>query len=101
MHTTTVGTSNRDHLEANVRAAVKGALPAELYAEAKRRFADQPSAARADKVACAPEVAHVADRPRWRIMRALERSCSGRPHGPHASAERDTDRTDHIRVGGT
>jgi aryl-alcohol dehydrogenase-like predicted oxidoreductase len=39
MHTTIVGTAHLDHLAANVAAAQKGALPADVYAEAKRRLA--------------------------------------------------------------
>lgn len=39
LHTTIVGTANPDHLEANVAAAAKGPLPADLYEEAKRRLA--------------------------------------------------------------
>jgi len=38
MATTIVGTVNPDHLRANVEAAAKGALPSELYEEAKRRL---------------------------------------------------------------
>ncbi|MBV9322744.1 MAG: aldo/keto reductase [Chloroflexi bacterium] len=38
MHTTIVGTSDVGHLEANLAAARKGALPADVYAEAKRRL---------------------------------------------------------------
>jgi aryl-alcohol dehydrogenase-like predicted oxidoreductase len=34
-----VGTANLDHLEANVEAAARGALAADLYDEAKQRFA--------------------------------------------------------------
>lgn len=36
--TTIVGTSNPEHLRANVAVAAKGPLPDELYEEAKRRF---------------------------------------------------------------
>jgi aryl-alcohol dehydrogenase-like predicted oxidoreductase len=39
LHTTIVGTSDPAHLEANVAAARKGPLPADVYAEAKRRLA--------------------------------------------------------------
>lgn len=39
LHTTIVGTSNPDHLAANVEVAGKGPLPAALLAEAKRRIA--------------------------------------------------------------
>lgn len=38
LHTTIVGTANPAHLTANVEAAAKGPLPAELYEEAKRRL---------------------------------------------------------------
>ena len=38
MHTTIVGTANLDHLAANLRAARKGPLPADVYAEARRRL---------------------------------------------------------------
>ena len=38
MHTTIVGTSNVEHLRQNVEAARKGPLPADVYAEAKRRL---------------------------------------------------------------
>ncbi|MEA3018792.1 MAG: hypothetical protein QOI47_316 [Actinomycetota bacterium] len=38
MHTTIVGTKNPDHLAANVAAAEKGPLPADLYEAAKQRF---------------------------------------------------------------
>ena len=38
LHTTIVGTSNPDHLAANVRAAEAGPLPADVYDEAKRRL---------------------------------------------------------------
>ena len=37
-HTTIVGTANPDHLQENVAIAEKGALPADVYAEAKRRL---------------------------------------------------------------
>jgi aryl-alcohol dehydrogenase-like predicted oxidoreductase len=39
LHTTIVGTSDVGHLEANLAAARKGPLPADVYAEAKRRLA--------------------------------------------------------------
>jgi aryl-alcohol dehydrogenase-like predicted oxidoreductase len=42
--TVIIGTLNTDHLAANVRAATRGALPVDIYAEAKRRL-DQLSAA--------------------------------------------------------
>jgi len=48
LHTTIVGTINPDHLRDNLDAAAKGPLPAELYAEAKRRLAEagaKPAAA--------------------------------------------------------
>jgi aryl-alcohol dehydrogenase-like predicted oxidoreductase len=38
MHTTIVGTKNPEHLAANVAAASRGPLPADVYEEAKRRF---------------------------------------------------------------
>ena len=38
MNTTIVGTANPKHLEANLAAAGKGTLPADLYEEAKRRL---------------------------------------------------------------
>lgn len=38
MHTTIVGTANLEHLVANLSAARKGGLPADVYAEAKRRL---------------------------------------------------------------
>jgi aryl-alcohol dehydrogenase-like predicted oxidoreductase len=38
MDTTIVGTSNPEHLAANLRAAARGPLPADLYEEAKRRL---------------------------------------------------------------
>jgi len=37
-HTTIVGTLNPDHLQENVAIAQKGALPADVYAEAKKRL---------------------------------------------------------------
>jgi len=40
MHTTIVGTANPDHLRDNLDTVRKGPLPADLYAEAKRRLAD-------------------------------------------------------------
>jgi aryl-alcohol dehydrogenase-like predicted oxidoreductase len=39
LHTTIVGTSNAEHLAANVDAARKGPLGPELYAAAQARFA--------------------------------------------------------------
>lgn len=39
MHTTIVGTANPEHLVANLAAAAKGSLPADVYEEAKRRLA--------------------------------------------------------------
>jgi aryl-alcohol dehydrogenase-like predicted oxidoreductase len=39
LHTTIVGTQNLDHLNENVVAAQRGALPADTYEEAKRRLA--------------------------------------------------------------
>jgi aryl-alcohol dehydrogenase-like predicted oxidoreductase len=39
MHTTIVGTSDIEHLTANLAAARKGPLPADVYAEAQRRLA--------------------------------------------------------------
>ena len=41
--TTIVGTINPDHLRDNVKALLAGPLPADLYAEAKRRLADAGS----------------------------------------------------------
>ena len=38
VHTTIVGTKNPDHLDEDLRAAEKGPLSAEVYAEAKRRL---------------------------------------------------------------
>jgi aryl-alcohol dehydrogenase-like predicted oxidoreductase len=38
LHTTIVGTKNPEHLRANLDAARKGALPADVVAEAKRRL---------------------------------------------------------------
>ncbi|MEX2446185.1 MAG: aldo/keto reductase [Dehalococcoidia bacterium] len=38
LHTTIVGTARPDHLQANLDAARKGPLPADLYAETKRRL---------------------------------------------------------------
>ena len=38
LHTTIVGTANPEHLQQNLDAAAKGPLPADLYAEAKRRL---------------------------------------------------------------
>ncbi|HTT90224.1 MAG TPA: aldo/keto reductase [Acidimicrobiales bacterium] len=42
MDTTIVGTANPDHLAANLAAAAKGPLPADLYQEAKQRLASAP-----------------------------------------------------------
>ena len=39
MHTTIVGTSNLDHLAANVEAAAKGPLPRDQYDAATERLA--------------------------------------------------------------
>ena len=39
-HTTIVGTMNPDHLRDNVEVASKGGLPADVYAEAKRRLSE-------------------------------------------------------------
>src|ERR1051326_6417798 len=41
MHTTIVGTANLEHLAANLAAARKGPLPPDVYAEARRRLAQQ------------------------------------------------------------
>jgi aryl-alcohol dehydrogenase-like predicted oxidoreductase len=38
MATTIVGTANPEHLAANVAAARKGPLPADVYAAARERF---------------------------------------------------------------
>lgn len=38
LHTTIVGTANPDHLAANVAAAAKGPLPADVYEAARARF---------------------------------------------------------------
>ena len=38
LHTTIVGTQNMEHLRENVEAAERGPLPADAYAEAKRRL---------------------------------------------------------------
>jgi aryl-alcohol dehydrogenase-like predicted oxidoreductase len=43
LDTTIVGTINPDHLNANVAALLAGPLPADVYAEAKRRLADAGS----------------------------------------------------------
>jgi aryl-alcohol dehydrogenase-like predicted oxidoreductase len=40
LHTTIVGTSNPEHLEANVTAAAKGPLPPDVYAQVRRRLSD-------------------------------------------------------------
>jgi aryl-alcohol dehydrogenase-like predicted oxidoreductase len=42
--TALVGTSNPDHLRANVGAAERGPLPSDIYTEAKRRLASDPFA---------------------------------------------------------
>jgi aryl-alcohol dehydrogenase-like predicted oxidoreductase len=47
LDTTIVGTANPADLNANVEMSRKGPLPADLYAEAKRRFTAVGSAARA------------------------------------------------------
>lgn len=47
LHTTIVGTANPDHLAANVAAASRGPLAAELCAEVKRRVAAAAAAAAA------------------------------------------------------
>lgn len=39
LHTTIVGTQNPEHLQENVEAALRGPLPTDVYAEAKRRLA--------------------------------------------------------------
>jgi aryl-alcohol dehydrogenase-like predicted oxidoreductase len=39
LHTTIVGTINPDHLADNVKAAMQGPLPSDVYTEAKRRLA--------------------------------------------------------------
>ena len=44
LDTTIVGTVNPDHLQDNINALLKGALPADVYAEAKRRLAIAGSA---------------------------------------------------------
>ncbi len=44
MNTTIVGTSNPEHLAANLSAAAKGPLPPDLYEEAKRRLPPPPGA---------------------------------------------------------
>lgn len=44
LDTTIVGTANPAHLRDNVAVLQKGALPANMYAEAKRRLADAGSA---------------------------------------------------------
>jgi len=43
LDTTIVGTRDVGHLRANLDAAVKGPLPADLLAEAKRRLAEAGS----------------------------------------------------------
>jgi len=40
MTTTIVGTANPKHLAENLAAAEKGPLPADLYAEGRRRLAE-------------------------------------------------------------
>jgi aryl-alcohol dehydrogenase-like predicted oxidoreductase len=45
VHTTIVGTSDVGHLAANVAAARKGPLPADVYAEARRRLTTSAEAA--------------------------------------------------------
>jgi aryl-alcohol dehydrogenase-like predicted oxidoreductase len=40
LHTTIVGTANLEHLAANLAAARKGPLPADVYAEARRRLSN-------------------------------------------------------------
>lgn len=47
LDTTIVGTANPAHLRANVEVLRQGPLPAELYAEAKRRLAAAGSAPQA------------------------------------------------------
>ncbi len=42
MHTNIVGTKNPEHLRENVEAAARGPLPADVYAEAKRRLDASP-----------------------------------------------------------
>jgi aryl-alcohol dehydrogenase-like predicted oxidoreductase len=44
LSSTIVGTSRVDHLESNIAVAEKGPLPADLYAEAKRRLPGAPAA---------------------------------------------------------
>ncbi|RYZ62147.1 MAG: aldo/keto reductase [Proteobacteria bacterium] len=43
MHTNIVGTKNPEHLMENARAAARGPLPGEVYAEAKRRLDALPA----------------------------------------------------------
>ena len=38
LSTTIVGTANPDHLSSNIAIAEKGPLPADLYAEARKRL---------------------------------------------------------------
>jgi len=45
LHTTIVGTSDLEHLRANVRAAKLGPLPTDVVAEAKRRLTEAARAA--------------------------------------------------------
>ena len=40
LSSTIVGTSGLDHLEANLAIAAKGPLPADIYAETKRRLGE-------------------------------------------------------------
>ena len=40
VHTTIVGTQNLGHLSENAAAAMRGPLPEDVYAEAKRRLDD-------------------------------------------------------------
>jgi aryl-alcohol dehydrogenase-like predicted oxidoreductase len=43
LDTTIVGTINPDHLQDNLKSLLAGPLPADVYAEAKRRLADAGS----------------------------------------------------------
>jgi aryl-alcohol dehydrogenase-like predicted oxidoreductase len=47
LDTNIVGTVNPAHLQDNINALLKGPLPSDLYAEAKRRLADAGSAPQA------------------------------------------------------
>jgi aryl-alcohol dehydrogenase-like predicted oxidoreductase len=47
LHTTIVGTRNREHLRENIRAARKGPLPPEVLAQAKRRLSEAGAVAQA------------------------------------------------------